>query len=144
MHYSKLNNKTFLVRLEKGEKVNGSIKRFCESQRILNAYFLAIGSIVDPVLSHYKVDNKAYKEKSMKGIFEITSLIGTVGMFEGAPLVHSHINISDDEMRVFGGHLVDTDVSATVELVVKDLESSKTKKHSEEIGLKLFELDERM
>lgn len=144
MRYSKLNNGNFLIRLEKGERVNASIKRFCEAHRISNAYFIAIGSIEDPVLAHYRVDTRAYKEKPMKGIFEITSLIGTVGLFEGSPLVHSHINISDQEMRAFGGHLVDTDVSAGVELVLKDLESSKAKRHSDEIGLKLFELDERM
>ena len=144
MRYSRLNDKNFLIRLERGEKVNASIKRFCEAHRISNAYFMGIGSIEDPVLAHYRVDNRAYKEKPMKDIFEITSLIGTVGLFDGSPLVHSHINVSDDEMRAFGGHLVDTDVSATVELVLKDLESTKSKLHSDEIGLKLFELDERM
>ncbi|MDE1811183.1 MAG: DNA-binding protein [Candidatus Micrarchaeota archaeon] len=144
MHYSRLNNKTFLVRLEKGETVNASVKRFCESNKVSNAYFFGLGSIENPILAHYRVDNRAYKEKPMQGIYEITSLIGTVGMFEGSPLPHSHITVSDDEMRAFGGHLVETVVSATVELVLKDLESAKTKKHSDEIGLKLFELDERM
>lgn len=144
MRYSKLNGRNFLVRLERGEKVNDAIRRFCEAHKIANAYFVGLGSIEDPVLAHYRVDNRAYREKPMKGIFEITSLVGTVGLFEGMPLVHSHVNVSDDEMRAFGGHLVDADVSATVELVLKDLESSKEKRHSDEIGLKLFELDERM
>lgn len=144
MYYSNLENKTFLVRLEKGEKVNVSIKKFCEKLNIKNASFVSLGSIENPVLAHYRVDNKKYKEKELQGIFEVTSFMGNVAIFEASPLVHGHISISDEDMKEFGGHLVEATVSATLEIVIQDLGSSKIKKYDEKIGLKLFELDNHM
>jgi hypothetical protein len=142
MHYSGLDNKMFLIRLERGERVVLSIKSFCEKLGIKNASVVGIGSVEDPTLAHYRVDNKKYKEKNLQGIFEVTSLVGNVAIFEGKPMVHCHIGVSDDEMRVFGGHLVEATVAATLEMVLQDLGSKKTKKHDEGIGLKLLELDE--
>jgi len=144
MYYSVLENKTFLVRLEKGEKVISSIKGFCKKLDIKNALFMGLGSIEDPTLAHYNVNSKKYKEKALPGIFEATSLVGNAALFESEPLIHGHINLSDDEMRSFGGHLVEATVSATMELMVQDLRSSKMKKYDERIGLKLFELDEHL
>ena len=144
MFYSNMENRTFLIRLEKGEPINSSIRKLCEKLGIKNAYFSGIGSVENPTLAHYRVDSKRYKEKEMDGIFEVTGLVGNVAVFEGNPLVHSHINISDDEMRAIGGHLVEGTVSATLEIVLQDLGGERTKKHSEEIGLKLFELGESL
>lgn len=144
MYYSGLDNKIFLIRLERGERVVLSIKSLCEKLGIKNASFAGIGSIENPVLAHYRVDNKRYKEKNLQGIFEVTNLVGNVAIFEEKPLVHGHINVSDDEMRVFGGHLVEATVAATLEITLQDFGSGKTKKQDDNIGLKLLELDEHV
>jgi hypothetical protein len=144
MYYSKLSNKTFLIRLEIGEQVISSIKRFCEKLEIKNASFVGIGSVENPILAHYRVDNKKYKEKKLQGIFEVTSLVGNVAILEGKPLVHSHTNVSDEEMHGFGGHLVEATVAATLEMTLWNLGSDMTKKHDEKIGINLFELPDHM
>ena len=144
MYYSGLDNKIFLIRLERGERVVLSIKSLCEKLGIKNASFAGIGSIENPVLAHYRVDNKRYKEKNLQGIFEVTNLVGNVAIFEEKPLVHGHINVSDDEMRVFRGHLVEATVAATSEITLQDFGSGKTKKQDDNIGLKLLELDEHV
>ena len=144
MHYSKTGHNTFIIRLVMGEKVMDSIKRFCKAKRIFNAYFIGLGSVEGPIMAHYRVDEKKYKERRMKGIFELTGMIGDVALFEKEPLVHAHINISDEHMRAFGGHLVEAKTSATVEIILTAMKSRKTKKYSEEIGLKLFQLSEEL
>ena len=144
MYLSKVSANKYLIRLVKGEEMNTSIKRFCKKLGILNATLSGIGSLKNPTLAHYRVDTKKYKEKTFRAIFELTSLIGNVAIFEGEPLVHAHATISDQNMDSFGGHLVEGEVSATVEIVLDILDSKHTKSYDEEIGLKLWDLPERL
>ena len=144
MFYSKVSIDKYLIRLVKGEEINGAIKKFCEKLKIKNAEILGIGSIENPTLAHYRVDIKKYKEKIFNGIFELTSLIGNVAIFEEKPLVHIHVAISDEEMRSFGGHLVKGCVSATVEIVLNAFDSKHTKSYDKEIGLKLWKLQKKL
>lgn len=144
MRYSKIENDNYLIRLEKGEKIIESLTKFCERSNINNAWFTAIGSVESPTLAHYMVGTKKYTEKSLDGIFEVTSLAGNVALFEGRPLLHAHITLSDDDMHAFGGHLVEAKVSATLEILFNKMDSGKTKLYNEEIGLKLFDLDEQI
>lgn len=144
MEYSRVNKNSFLIRLVKGEEVVISIKSFCEKKGIKNAWFSGLGSIENPTLAHYRVDTKKYSEKKLNGIFEVTNMTGNVGVFDNAPLVHAHITLSNDAMQAFGGHLVSTVVSATLEVELTDLGSHYTKLYSEEIGLKLWDLPEEI
>ncbi|OGH22218.1 MAG: hypothetical protein A3F31_01465 [Candidatus Levybacteria bacterium RIFCSPHIGHO2_12_FULL_38_12] len=144
MKFVKNSDSTFIIRLVRGEEILDSIERFCQNQNIKNAVFWGIGSIEDVILAHYRVDGKKFSEKKCEGIFEITSLIGNVSLFEQKPLVHPHISISNEQMEVFGGHLMTGKVSATVELVLQNLGSSYAKKMDEEIGLKLWDLPQSL
>jgi predicted DNA-binding protein with PD1-like motif len=144
MFYSKVSSDKYLIRLLRGEEINEEIKKFCQKLDIKNASFIGIGSIENLTLAHYRVDTKKYKEKNFKGIFKLTSLIGTVGIFEDEPLVHVHVTLSDEEMKAFGGHLVKGIVSATVEIVLTSYNSKHTKSYDKDIGLKLWDLPEKL
>lgn len=144
VRYSKVDSNKYLMRLLRGEEVNAEIKKFCKELNIKNAGISGIGSIENPTLAHYRVDTKKYKEKMLNGIFELTSLIGTVGVFEDEPLVHVHVSLSDEEMRAFGGHLVKGSVSATVEIVLTVYGSKNTKSYDKKIGLKLWDFPEKL
>jgi uncharacterized protein len=141
MFYSKLDKNKYLIRLVLGEEINGSIRKFCEKLKIENAEISAIGSVDSPTLAHYRVDTKKYKEKTFEGIFEITSLVGSVAISEGKPLVHAHVTISDEEMKAFGGHLVKGVASATVEIILTAFDSKHTKSFDKKIGLKIWDLE---
>lgn len=142
MHDSKIKEDTDLLRLELGEKVIESIKNFCEGKQIANAWFQGIGSVENPTLAHYDVTTRKYTDKTLSGIFELTNLTGNVAIFEGKPLVHAHVTLSNESMEAIGGHLVEATVSATVELLLAVFPTSHTKSHNEEIGLKLWDLPE--
>ena len=144
MYYSKVSSDKYLIRLVKAEEISESIKKFCQKLDIKNASLSGIGSIENPTLAHYRVDTKKYKEKVLNGIFELTSLIGTFVIFKREPLVHVHVTLSDEEMKAFGGHLVKGKVSATVELIITVFDSNHAKSQDEEIGLKLWDLPEKL
>lgn len=142
MQFGKIDDKNFLIRFEKGDDLLPTLKTFCQQQNIKNATFTAIGSIENPTLAHYRSDSKKYTEKNIEGIFEVTSLLGNVGLMGDDLIIHPHATVSNDQMQLFGGHLVKATVSATLEMTLTILPSTFAKKHSEEIGLNLYDLPE--
>jgi len=139
MIFGKINDTKYLLRLERGEEVISAIQSFCEEKQIVNAGISGIGSVDDPTLAHYRVDTKKYSEKQLTGIFEVTSLLGSIALYEKKPLLHLHITLGDENMHAFAGHLVKGIVSATLEVIITVFPSTFEKKYSEEIGLKLYE-----
>jgi hypothetical protein len=143
MTFGLIQENQYILRLERGEEVIATLKAFCMEHGIKNASVSGIGSIETPTLAHYRVDTKKYSEKKLEGIYEVTSLLGTVAIFEGQPLLHLHMTLGDENMQAFAGHLVSGTVSATLEVMMTVLPSAFEKKHSEEIGLKLYDFKEK-
>ena len=144
MKYSKATSNSYVLRLEKGEEVISNLQRFCQERSIDTAYFTGLGSIEDPTLAHYLVTTKKYTEKEVKGVFEALAVTGNVALFEGKPLVHCHVVLSDEEMNARGGHLVKSVVSATFEVHLAKSDEVLTKTMNDEIGLKLFDLPDEV
>jgi predicted DNA-binding protein with PD1-like motif len=131
---------SLIVRLEAGDDILASLEAACHEHGIQNAEVTGIGSVESPTLAHYRKDTKHFTERAFDGIYEIISLTGNVGLVDGKPVAHCHIAISDDQMQVWGGHLKAGACSATVELVVRRLDSDYSKQFDQAIGLKLWRL----
>lgn len=142
MKVGQISETKYLLRLERGEEVIATLTAFCEKHEIKNAWITGLGSIDNPTLAHYKVDDKKYSEKQLSGVFEVTNFTGNIALFEDKPLLHPHITLGDEQMQAFSGHLVRGTVSATMEVMITVLPTTFTKSMSEEIGLKLFDLSE--
>ncbi len=142
MKIGKISDNQYILRLEREEEVVSTLTSFCEKHGIKNAWLTGLGSIDNPTLAHYKVDNKKYSEKKIEGIFEVTNFTGNIALFEGKPLLHPHITLGDENMQALSGHLVHGTVSATMEIKIEVLPTEFTKSMSEEIGLKLFDLSD--
>ena len=142
MTFGQIDDTRFLIRLERNEEIYDTLQTFCKEHKIINASVTGIGSIENPTLAHYRLDTKKFSEKHFGGIYEVTSLLGTVALDDENPLIHLHITISDEEMHAFAGHLVKGKVSATLEVVLTVLPGKFKKKFNEEIGLKLYEFSE--
>lgn len=143
MQYAKLDSKTFLIRLEPGDDIAGYIGRFCLDHDITNASFTGIGSIDSPTLAHYSMHTKKFQEVSFDGVFEITSLIGTVAYGPDERSVHAHVSMSDPNMRAFGGHLVRGKCSALAEVVLTSFDTRYSKRPDDEIGLAVWDFTPR-
>lgn len=143
MTYGTVTDTQYIIRFERGDDLIPTLVQFCKTNHITNASLSAIGSIENPTLAHYRLDTKKYSEKTFEGIYEVVSLLGNIALHEGEPLVHCHVTISDEEMHVFAGHLVQGTVSATLEMILQQFPTSFEKQYSEEIGLKLWKLPEQ-
>ncbi|MBM3200738.1 DNA-binding protein, partial [Candidatus Woesearchaeota archaeon] len=78
--------------------------------------------------------------KTFKKPLEIISLIGNAALFNGKPMIHAHVSLSDDKMKVFGGHLKEATVSATCEVVLRAFDEKVARKEDLKIGLKLLDI----
>ncbi len=139
MKYKQLDNNKVLLRLDPGDDYHHSIEQVFGEQEWKAGFIWGLGSLENPVLAHYKISDKKYSEKPMAGIFELTSLNGTAGQLDGNLSIHLHATMSDEEMKAYGGHLVQGKCSATAELVIYDSGTALNKKLSEESGLNIWD-----
>lgn len=138
MEYKKLNKDVFAIRIQRGESLQKSIKSFCLENKIKGGFFVGIGALDRVELALYDVFTKRYHSKVFEGAFELLSLLGNVGEYEGDIVIHAHASLGDKKMKTIGGHLVEGRVSGTAEIFFYKTGRLK-KKYDELTGLKLFD-----
>ncbi len=121
MKYIKTEDSVYVVKLEKGDGVVSSLTSLSEELNINFATVSGIGAVKDPHIGYFVVNQKRYIEKRYEGNFELLSLKGNITIKEGKPSCHIHVILSDAEFKTFGGHLLDADVTVTMEIVIKPL-----------------------
>jgi uncharacterized protein len=144
MKYAQLSDTTYVLRLERNEPVHETLQSFCASNQIANASVTGIGSVENPRLAHYTIATKKFTERPFEGIFEITSLLGNVGLLEGLPMSHLHVTVSGPDMKVFGGHLVSGSCSATMEVFLCRYDTTMTKRFDEAVGLNVWDFPDSL
>ena len=137
MEFKKFNN-DYVVRLNKSENVIESLKKLCREEDIKLAEITGLGASNKVEIGVFNTNTKEYKTKVFDGMFEITSLVGNVTRKDGEVYLHIHINFGDAEGNAFGGHLVESKISATSEIIVRKIDGEVGRKLSEEIGLNLL------
>ena len=114
-------NDTFFIYLEKDESIMESLTKFCKDQNIDNGKISGIGAIKKIELGAYDLRNKEYIIHSFEEIWELTSYQGNVMLKDGEPFIHAHINISNHDLEVKGGHLFEATVAAVGEFVLSKI-----------------------
>ena len=144
MQFRRFVNKYF-VRIDRGEEIMSTLKKFCEDEKITLAEVKALGAIDDFNVGLFDVEKKEYHKNRFQFPAEIVSLWGTVTTKDGEFYSHIHMSAGDKEGHVFGGHLNSAIVSATCEMIVDDISEGSSngfvveRKFNEEVGLNLFE-----
>ena len=139
MEYKKSKN-TFIIRLERGEKILETLKKFCILEKIKCAHFSGIGALDEVELAHYAVKTKEYSLVPFKKPFEITNMMGNVTEMNNEPYLHCHITLSDNKMNSFGGHLKEGRISAMCEIFLVKVDAKVSRTFSDSIGLNLMNL----
>ena len=138
---SKCFDTTVLMRIDKGEEVLATLTEFCTENAITLASVSALGAAGEIRVGLFDTDTKEYNSLDFTGIFEITSIVGTISTMEGKVYPHLHITFSDKDCKAFGGHLNRCVISATCELVLNIINGTVDRELSPDIGLKLFKFD---
>lgn len=131
--------KDIIVRLDAGEEVYERIIEVARREGVTLAEISGIGAVTSVTAGVFNPMTKEYYANEFNGIFEIVSLLGTLTMMNDKPYLHAHIAIADGKGQVFGGHLTKAVISATAEIVLRRIAGQVGRKHSEAVGLNLFE-----
>ena len=137
MEYRRFGN-TLAVRLDRGEEITEQVLLLAEKEHIRLAEINALGAVNDFTVGVFDVPTKAFHGNHFEGVFEITSLHGTLTEMGGKPYLHLHMSAGDESGHVFGGHLKSARISATCEMIVRCIDGEVGRKYSDEIGLNLF------
>lgn len=140
MEYQKLNNDQWLLRFERGEKFVEVFGKWLEDQEIKGGFFVGLGAMDQVEVAHYDVAEKKYNSKKFDQALEVTNVTGNIAIFEDKPLIHAHVSLSDQQMKMVGGHLVEGRISGTLEIYLTQLPRLE-KQMEEETGLKVFGLE---
>lgn len=140
MKYQKINN-GYILRFDQGEEVLNALSTFIVDLNVPSCTIQGIGSVLNPKLAYYNLNEKTFEEKDFSGNFELISCLGSIGFENNSPLIHLHGSISNSSFEVFGGHVKSLTTLATVELVLSTLDTRLSKSYNNTVGLKLFDLE---
>jgi hypothetical protein len=130
----------YVVRLQKGEEVIGSLTRFAEAVDLRSGGVTGIGTVHSVDLGYFESSTKEYTHVRLDDEFELISLTGNFSTVDGKMLVHAHVALSDRQCRAFGGHLFSGVVAMTAEFVVVQSQGEIARSLDSETGLKLLDV----
>ena len=132
--------KTYAMIFGKGDEVLSGLTEFAEREKLTAGNFSAIGALRSARFGWFDAAQKAYREIPINKQVELISLIGDVGVVNGAPQIHAHgaVGFSDGQMR--GGHLLQAIAWPTLELFFIASPTMLIKKRDAETDLFLFDL----
>jgi len=139
MKSAKLDDNVYALRLDPGDDIHAIIDNYCTQYELANAQITGIGSVENPKLAHYSMTTRAFTDKQLEGIYEVTALLGNVALVDGRPFAHLHVTLADAEMATYAGHLVQGTCSATLEVIITAYYSRHTKSESDKVGLKIWD-----
>lgn len=129
---------TYLVRMDRGEEIIGSLIALCRQEGIALASVEGLGAIDHALVAVYDVPSRTFFKKEFNEPMEISNLCGTVTRKDGDAYAHIHATFCDSSLAAHGGHAIKLRVAATCELVVRTLPGEVGRRLDESIGLNVF------
>ena len=137
MEYRRFGNK-IVVRIDMGEDMFAALKTLAEQEKILLAEVGGLGTFSHMNVGVYDLNERRFKGNDFDGMFEIVSLTGTINTMNGEYYAHLHASAADAAGNVFGGHLSEGIVGATMELVITVIDGTVVRVKDDKTGLNIF------
>lgn len=113
--------RVFAGRLAHGADVLAELTRIAAEQGVSAGRVEVIGAVKRARVGYYDQEKKQYDFRSFDEPLEILAVAGNVSLKDGAPFVHAHITLSDEEGRAFGGHLAEGTIVFAAEFRIEEL-----------------------
>lgn len=140
MKYTKTQDGRYLIKMEIGDRVVEALNSLGNKLEIKSGTISGIGAIKDPLLGYFDIHNKKYIEKKFKGDYELLSLAGNIAEKEGKLFFHIHVVLGDENFNTIGGHLMETEVAVTTEIIIIPADYELKRGFDEETQLWLWKL----
>ena len=112
--------KQYVVIFYQGDEAFSGLLEFAEQYHVTSAHFTAIGAVNGATLGWFDPRRKMYKKIPVNGQHELIGMSGDIALYKGKPVVHTHMVLGSPDGTTFGGHVLDANVSPTLEVMVTD------------------------
>ncbi len=129
----------YAVIFSKGDEAFSGLRDFAEKYHITSAHFTAIGALNGATLAWFDPKRKMYKKIPIEGQVEVISMIGDIALYQGKPVVHTHVMVGTSDGTTRGGHVLDAYVSPTLEVMVTVDSIAMQKRFDPETDLTLID-----
>ena len=111
-----------LLVVPKGQKLIETLTREVTELGLKGGVISGLGALIHAELGYYHLEEKHYLRKTFSEMdYELISLTGNLSLKDGAPYIHVHAALGDNQFRVFGGHLFEAEVAVTAEISIVSL-----------------------
>jgi hypothetical protein len=131
--------RTYLLVFHTGQEIMKGLLAFAKKHKLVAGHLTGIGAVSDTVIGYFDPEKKAYLRNREKGQAEVLSLTGNLALYDNEPFFHVHVALGLRDGSGCGGHLFETTVRPTVELVLTTYPKSVRRKIDPETGLPLLD-----
>jgi uncharacterized protein len=110
--------KQYVVIFYQGDEAFSGLLEFAQRYHIASAHFTAIGAVNGATLGWFDPQRKMYKKIPITGQHEVIGMSGDIALYQGKPVVHTHMLVGAPDGTTRGGHVLAAYVSPTLEVMV--------------------------
>jgi uncharacterized protein len=110
--------KQYAVIFYQGDEAFSGLLEFAQKYHVTSAHFTAIGAVDGATLGWFDPQRKMYKKIPITGQHEVIGMSGDIALFQGKPVVHTHMLVGGPDGTTQGGHVLEAYVSPTLEVMV--------------------------
>jgi predicted DNA-binding protein with PD1-like motif len=89
-----------------GDEAFSGLQEFAEKYQVTSAHFTAIGAVNRATLGWFDPKRKMYKKIPINGQHEVIGMIGDIALYQGKPVVHSHMVVGASDGTTRAGHVL--------------------------------------
>jgi len=131
--------KQYAVIFYQGDEAFSGLVEFAEKYQVTSAHFTAIGALNGATLGWFDPQRKMYKKIAIVGQHEVIGMSGDIALYQGKPVVHTHMVVGSPDGATRAGHVLAAYVSPTLEVMVTVDPVSMQKRFDAETDLTLID-----
>ena len=110
--------KHYAVIFYQGDEAFSGLAEFAEKYQVTSAHFTAIGALSGATLGWFDPQRKMYKKIPIVGQDVVIGMSGDIALYQGKPVVHTHMVVGGPDGTTRAGHVLAAYVSPTLEVMV--------------------------
>src|SRR5271170_3230547 len=110
--------KQYAVIFYQGDEAFSGLLEFAEKYHVTSAHFTAIGAVNAATLGWFDPQRKMYKKIPIDGQHEVIGMSGDIALYQGKPVVHTHMVVGSPDGTTHAGHVLEAYVSPTLEVMM--------------------------
>jgi len=110
--------KRYAIIFYQGDEAFSGLLQFAQKYHVTSAHFTAIGAVNGATLGWFDPERKMYKKIPINGQHEVIGMSGDIALYQGKPVVHTHMIVGAPDGTTRGGHVLAAFVSPTLEVMV--------------------------